>query len=923
MTLPYPPTHADDAQAQLSQLKALRDAIIGSRTRKGQMVSDGKVPELITLLRRPLDLPKALEMRSISAIIIGSLAHSESSPTLLSLLRAGAPQALMAAITELSAIKQLHPHLLPSNAPEADAYSLKLLETLMRSLRALMSALKDQVSPNFRFGWAAAAQWSDDCHNDSESTRYPHRTKSHKEPSGWEMANAGFPRSDDGTDVVMTSPSSSSTSIPLVDHYQGLTPRQELTLLARDAISDLFSPEHLPYLLGPLFLGPIPTDRRADHTFHQARAVTQTRPHSPGLLGAPGTATTPVAGAQSQSSDVSTAQTGSTRQAGMHSSVELVSSILSTCLSIPGTGPGRASSSSSTHSPQDEIDSRRSRVANFQAQDSPFLSWAIPTSSPMPTRSVMELLLEGGECGVAKIQEAALWALAELTQKNAETSGKLLRCQTPSGLLPTAMLLSMRHEPNPNVRLAAFICLASMTKVHPFTQKTNERVLAVLIGLLDCPGEVQITAACALAHLVADDPELQMTACEHGYDCLKKLGALLRAASQKLSHGTRNNNSSTPAYSSSASRQSNVASDHEARRLREAVLTALAALTCSRDELRREFVNHDNPPLVPLVVPLISSGGLGTRIAACRLIRALSRSTSILRTSLVDAGVGEHFVKILKDENEHPAVKSEATAAVCNLVLSFSPMRTYLLDNGAITEIVAMCRSGDGEMRLNALWAIKNVLYGSSLEFKKSVMDQFGFDTLKAMASGQPLDDTCSDTTTSTSLQEQSLNIIRNLASTRDEDVAMTIAGFGGRIKFFTFLEELIWRCKENSTIIEQIAYILVNFGIGAKEYQTEILSRPNIVDSISWFLSHSKVQIQIAAILIGIHLTQNTSTQPSAEEDKKESSDNETSEKETTTTVALTTLKNFGYVEKLNIVALSADKDVAERAKVLLSRFQ
>jgi len=61
-------------------------------------------------------------------------------------------------------------------------------------------------------------------------------------------------------------------------------------------------------------------------------------------------------------------------------------------------------------------------------------------------------------------------------------------------------------------------------------------------------------------------------------------------------------------------------------------------------------------------------------IAACKMIRSLSRSVSVLRTSLIDHGVAQPIFELLK----HRSVKVQiaATEVITNLVLDVSPMRT-------------------------------------------------------------------------------------------------------------------------------------------------------------------------------------------------------------------------------------------------------
>jgi hypothetical protein len=68
-------------------------------------------------------------------------------------------------------------------------------------------------------------------------------------------------------------------------------------------------------------------------------------------------------------------------------------------------------------------------------------------------------------------------------------------------------------------------------------------------------------------------------------------------------------------------------------------------------------------------------------IEACRLATALSRSVSILRTSLIDGGIAKPVFGLLK--NSSRGVREGATDAITNLVLQFSPMREVSLSRCA------------------------------------------------------------------------------------------------------------------------------------------------------------------------------------------------------------------------------------------------
>jgi hypothetical protein len=137
-------------------------------------------------------------------------------------------------------------------------------------------------------------------------------------------------------------------------------------------------------------------------------------------------------------------------------------------------------------------------------------------------------------------------------------------------------------------------------------------------------------------------------------------------------------------------------------RMRESALKAIAAMASLKEEYRKDFVEQD---IVPYIVESLSpspskprdvkdqskadkaadDAGQGGRnspygnnpmaviISACHTIRMLSRSVSVLRTSLEDHGVAMPVLQL----SRHPEldVQIAACGALCNLVTEFSPMR--------------------------------------------------------------------------------------------------------------------------------------------------------------------------------------------------------------------------------------------------------
>jgi hypothetical protein len=121
---------------------------------------------------------------------------------------------------------------------------------------------------------------------------------------------------------------------------------------------------------------------------------------------------------------------------------------------------------------------------------------------------------------------------------------------------------------------------------------------------------------------------------------------------------------------------------------RESVLLALAALAGDQDGLRKLVIEmgaatHIIEAMVPYTDNSESSAASASTkdgnpepvlIAACKATRSLSRSVSVLRTSLIDHGVAQPVYELLK----HPSVQVQiaATEVLTNLVLEMSPMRT-------------------------------------------------------------------------------------------------------------------------------------------------------------------------------------------------------------------------------------------------------
>ncbi|KAI9699327.1 MAG: hypothetical protein M1836_002937 [Candelina mexicana] len=266
-------------------------------------------------------------------------------------------------------------------------------------------------------------------------------------------------------------------------------------------------------------------------------------------------------------------------------------------------------------------------------------------------------------------------------------------------------------------------------------------------------------ASSILAELVMDSPELQKAAVDA--HAIKKLSQLLKksfdpvpaqpasaswapkAVSDSSSGNTKANSLGLPGPSQWAI---NILQS------RRGALKALAAIAPFKDEYRKAIIGagvvsfiieslkpfpddlksiadqvaNGHPKTPSLIKGSILPEGNPPSIvlAACAAARALSRSVSILRTSLIDAGVAKPLFALLSSPNTK--IKVAATAVVCNLVLEFSPMREAIIDSGVIKVLCEHAKSANVQLKLNGIWALKHLVYAAPSAVKKTCLDALG-----------------------------------------------------------------------------------------------------------------------------------------------------------------------------------------------------
>ncbi|PSN68439.1 ARM repeat-containing protein [Corynespora cassiicola Philippines] len=189
---------------------------------------------------------------------------------------------------------------------------------------------------------------------------------------------------------------------------------------------------------------------------------------------------------------------------------------------------------------------------------------------------------------------------------------------------------------------------------------------------------------------------------------------------------------------------------------RESVLLALAAIADSQDSLRKQVIEIGAAThIIDSLAPFPEASGPSSTtaqniisasakdgnpepvlIAACKVTRSLSRSISVLRTSLIDHGIAQPSFDLLT----HPNVKVQiaATSTITNLVLEVSPMRTEIIEAGALKTLCEHCRSANFELRYGSLWALKHLCLGLPYAMKVHCLEELGVGWLVQTLNGEP-----------------------------------------------------------------------------------------------------------------------------------------------------------------------------------------
>lgn len=262
----------------------------------------------------------------------------------------------------------------------------------------------------------------------------------------------------------------------------------------------------------------------------------------------------------------------------------------------------------------------------------------------------------------------------------------------------------------------------------------------------------------------------------------------------------------------------------------------------------------------------------------------------MLRTSLIDAGVATAVFNLMSDADLN--VKTSATAAVCNLVLDFSPMRGPMLQSGLLPLLGNLSQDENAELRLNAVWAIKHIVCAADVDIKANVLTQVTSALLLKLCDDREI-----------AIQEQACEIIRNVVCGKPESIDLLIESIGIE-RLCDFLIRKLH--SPHSEIVVSAVYSLVHIAAGSERHRMILMQRSAILESLHLHLGSEVAKIRLGAVWTIINLTW--------QEDETTASERR---------ARINALESLGLLERLHQLESDRSPDVRERVKTALGQMQ
>ncbi|KAJ3976047.1 hypothetical protein EV361DRAFT_376581 [Lentinula raphanica] len=421
-----------------------------------------------------------------------------------------------------------------------------------------------------------------------------------------------------------------------------------------------------------------------------------------------------------------------------------------------------------------------------------------------------------------------LHTLLELTRKKDTLGNSLLALAAlakdnfaVATELPLQDIVEYAKTRSGEIQLSACLCATNILRTSPSPSPAVDAIFSVLLATIASETAYSAKAAFILSQLLTDSPVYAQVAFERG--ALRVLLTALRKLTPMLPSLPPLPPLHPPTSFTGPEWENWLELDLDQPKadihLREATLLSLASLSLFSNDIRRALAEEDgeNNPIsskdssqpsasspssqssLSLILAGLMSPHACLRSAACHVVRALTRSVAVIRTNIVDSGLGWVVFAVFMgwpqarprstlgpsdSEEEDVRVVASALRAVCNAVCEFSPLSKIYVEHGLLLRLAEFIHPDhtvaevdsdadiEDSLRFNSLWAVKNLVRKSSLDRKRQILNALCWRQTSSHTESGPalgatrtrsrLDDLLSSP--SAKIVEQVLNILRNVA---------------------------------------------------------------------------------------------------------------------------------------------------------------
>ncbi|KAA8528086.1 hypothetical protein F0562_035045 [Nyssa sinensis] len=407
-------------------------------------------------------------------------------------------------------------------------------------------------------------------------------------------------------------------------------------------------------------------------------------------------------------------------------------------------------------------------------------------------------------------RDASLEALATIFKENPKAISKFVGTESGRAL---SAVIELTKDKYPRTRLLACICLIVIRNTFPcYLQDVGikTKLILILLELLDDPGQVGDDAAFALSSLIAEKEDLQKLAFEA--NVVDKLCNHLRKGPV------------------------------QAKRF-QGILLSLADLCSKLESCRSRLLSLQ---VLNLVTDALIHDSADVRAAACICLKSVSRSVKNLCAGhFVNEVLIIRLIQLLHDTST--SVQVAVLGAISNIVVDFATCKSTFIQCGGVKQLVQLSKSMDSTVRVNAVWALRNLTFLKDNRCKEGIFLELTVSTLSSLIHDyEP------------SVQEQALALVRNLVDGCIESVEYVFAE--DSLILHAVGKQL--QSASKAEVLIQGMYVLSNVASG-KEFHKEAVMHelfPQAGNStqsiIIKFLQSNDSRLRTAAVWAVVNLT-------------------------------------------------------------------